>query len=138
MRATSVSWWCPKGHKNDGSSSLCDTCGHSRREKHAQVHSSERAVVYINPATGERRTPARADVPIPEVYAQQGFERQEIMSMGAWEKQSGLIHEASNFNLGNEPIPEDYRYPKADPKVVHELAVDIAQAAASGPWTGGL
>ena len=102
------------------------------------MHSSERAVVYYNPATGEHRTPARADVPMPEVYQRQGFERRELLSMLSWEKESGVVHEATNFNAGNEPETDrDVPY-KPDPKVVHELAKDIAAANASGPWTGGL
>jgi hypothetical protein len=114
---------------------MCLYCGQQRNERHAQVHASERAVVYYNPQTGEHRTPARADQPVPEVYAKQGFERREILSMGAWEKESGVVHEASNYNPGNEAVDCE---PKTttDPKYRQVIIDDIRAAIASGPWTG--
>lgn len=137
------SWWCRNNHRNEGSDEVCTQCGMTRREKHAQPHASERAVVYENPRTGEMRTPPRADAPMPEVYARQGYERREIMSMSAFEKETGKIHEATNFNPGNETVghdgsPADPASPKLSKEVKEALAKDIAAAAASGPWTGGL
>lgn len=76
----------------------------------AQPHVRERAVVYKNPLTGEHRTPARADTPMPEVYARQGYERHEIMNMAKHERDTGSVHEATNFNRGNEET--NYRDPK--------------------------
>ena len=103
MRLTFHAWWCGRcSTKNTGK--VCTNCTQPRFEKHAQVHTQDRAVVYYNPATGEHRTPPRADAPIPQVYANQGFERMEIMSMIDYEKQTGIIHEASNFNSGNATI----------------------------------
>jgi arginine deiminase len=136
MRATRYKWWCPRGHGNDGNNRFCYQCGHDKVEIHAQVHTRDRAVIFYNTKTGEHRTPARADQPIPEVYRAQGFERKEILSMIEWEKQSGVVHEASNFNAGNETISVEPTLPRPDAKIVHELAKDIADAAASGPWTG--
>jgi hypothetical protein len=102
------------------------------------VHASERAVVYVNPQTGEHRTPARADLPMPEIYARQGFERREILDMSAYEKSQGVVHEASNFNAGNEPVPEaDGVVPPLAPAAKEALIRDIAEAFASGPFTGG-
>jgi hypothetical protein len=73
---------------------------------------------------------------MPEVYSRQGFERHEIMNMGSWERQTGVVHEATSFNPGNEPNPDrEPELPKHDPKVIAELAQGIAEAAASG-WTG--
>lgn len=92
--------------------------------------------MYYNPATGEHRTPPRADMPMPVQYERQGFERREIMSMTSWEKESGTVHEATNFNPGNEVICNDPVPPKVDPKLIHDLAKDMADAFASGPWTG--
>lgn len=114
----------------------CVKCGQQHYERHAQVHASERAVVYYNPATGEHKTPARADQNVPEIYAQQGFERREIMHMGSWEKESGTVHEATTFNPGNEEFCHDPVIPKANPKVIHDLLTDMAAANASGEWTG--
>jgi len=57
------------------------------------------------------------------------------MSMTAWEKESGSVHEQTNFNAGNEVSCTDPVMPKPDPKVIHEIARDIAAASASGPWT---
>jgi hypothetical protein len=73
---------------------------------------------------------------MPAEYARQGFERVEIMNMTRFEKESGVVHEATNFNPGNEPNTSSPRDYKPDPKMVHDLAVDIAAAAASGEWTG--
>jgi hypothetical protein len=129
-------WICPFGHTNTRNFVACDTCGHTRREKHAQVHASERAVVYWNPATGERRTPLRNDLPVPEIYAQQGFERREILNMGQYEKETGLVHEATNFTAGNEPSPSmDPVRPPTPPAVREALINDVRDAIASGPWT---
>jgi len=135
-RYTLQFWYCWCKTKNEPAAEICVKCGASRHERHAQVHQSERAVIYRNPVTGERRTPARADQPMPEVYARQGFERMEIMNMTRYEKETGVIHEASNYSAGNETTA--FREPepaKAAPEVIAELARDVAAAAASGPWT---
>ena len=139
MRLTLQSWWCWRGHKNDPSDRRCHVCDTPRVEKHAQVHASERAVVYFNPQTGEHRTPPRADMPIPDQYTKDGFERREIMNMTQWEKESGVVHEASTFNSGNNDIPQDTRDEvHTPPEVKQALIDDIRAAIASGPWTGGL
>jgi hypothetical protein len=75
---------------------------------------------------------------MPAVYQQQGFERREILNMSAWEKEAGVVHEATSFNPGNEPIPDKVETPKPPKEVIDALARDIAEANASGPWTGGL
>lgn len=125
-------------YRNIPENRTCVHCGHPRHERHAQVHASERSVVYYNPATGEHRTPARADQPLPEVYARQGFERKEILNMGSWERDANVVHEATSFNSGNEPMPQTPERPKPPKDVIDALARDIAEANASGPWTGGL
>jgi hypothetical protein len=93
-------------------------------------------VVFYNPATGEHRTPARADTPLSSSYAAAGFERREIMNMTAWEKESGTVHEATNFNPGNEMIETPLPEPKKNPEAMKVLTDDIRAAIASGPWTG--
>ncbi len=135
MRAANYLWWCPSGHKNGPSDKECHACKHKKMERHAQVHASERAVVYYNPATGEHRTPARADQPMPAVYSNQGFERREILSMTGWEREAGVVHEPTNFNSGNEVISTDPPPLKHKPELIKALARDFADAAATG-FTG--
>lgn len=74
---------------------------------------------------------------MPSVYAKQGFERHEIMSMIQYEKETGVIHEATNFHPGNEPDPTQTPEPVGAPKeLIRSMVDDIRAAAASGPWTG--
>jgi len=137
MRRTLYLWWCG-GCKtqNAATHTHCIRCGTSRKEKHAQVHTSERAVVYYNPATGERRTPPRADQPMPEVYARQGYERREILNMTQYERDTGLVHEATSFHPGNEPSPSmDPPHPKMPREARERLIDDVRAAIASGPFT---
>jgi hypothetical protein len=129
-------WWCPAGHPNGPENRLCVQCNHDRIERHAQIHQSDRAVVYVNPITGERRTPARADLPLPAIYANQGFERHEILSMSQFERQTGLVHEATSFNKGNEPTPEAPN--PTPPKIKDEVMRDLVQSIAPGAWTDPL
>ena len=128
-------WICRCSTRNGPGEKRCSNCGALRVERCAAVHSSERAVVYVHPLTGERRTPARADQPMPEVYANQGFERVEIESMVKFERETGLIHEPTNFNAGNEAVPVEPPHKSAPRKLIDSLARDISDAAASGPWT---
>ncbi len=106
--------------------SLCVTCGQPRplgswpycddssgRHGHgygrggnliSSIHPSERAVVYVNPKTGEHRTPARADQVMPEVYRRQGYERHELdthQKRIEFERKTGLVHEASHCDRGS-------------------------------------
>jgi hypothetical protein len=133
-RVTHHSWWCGTcGSRNTSHNRQCIKCANNRFEKYANVRASDRAVVYYNPITGEHRTPPRADQPIPEVYARQGFERKEIENISKWEKEAGVVHEATNFTAGSEPSAERYGVPKVDKAAVIN---DIRDAIASGPWTG--
>lgn len=135
-RYTLQAWWCWRNHRNTGDQKKCAACGALRIEKHAQVHASERSVVYYNPLTGEHRTPMRNDQPVPEVYVQQGYERREILNMTKWEKEAGVVHEASNFSPGNEVAAmREPEVPTAPKEVIDQLAKDWADAAASGPFT---
>lgn len=68
----------------------------------ASIHKSERATIYVNPRTGERRIPAEANVAMPAVYARQGFERLELdtaQKRNDFERKTGLVHERSNFDV---------------------------------------
>ena len=135
-RVTHHLWVCHLGHTNPASNLRCQICGVLHFQPNAQVPESSRAVVWSNPSTGERRTPPRNDIPLPAVYAKQGFERQEIMSMSAFQKQTGLIHEQTDLLPGNEDIPmREPERPKLKPEVVRDLAEDLRAAFASGEWT---
>lgn len=137
MRATLIFWECLDcKHINRVRFDRCEKCSGRRVPVHAQVRESQRAVVYTNPLTGERRTPPRADQPIPEIYARQGFERTEIFDMSAYEKATGVVHESTNFSPGNEPSPwkEPERRP-TPPEVTQALVDDLRSAIASGPFT---
>jgi hypothetical protein len=62
-------------------------------------------VIYRNPRTGEIRHPARADVAVPAIYAQQGYERVELDSPQAireYEQTSGRLHERTHFDSVND------------------------------------
>lgn len=57
--------------------------------------------------------------------------------MSAYEKEMGVVHEATNFNLGNEPNNADVvPTVKRDPEVMKALVDDMRAAMASGPFTG--
>lgn len=119
---------------------FCHQCGRKWQPRDASVHAREKAIVYEHPVTGERRVPPRSDCPMPMAYARQGFVRREIESMVSFERQTGLVHEPSNFARGNEPSPyrPDEQSKKAPKEVVEKLVTQVRDAAASGPWTGGL
>jgi predicted nucleic acid-binding Zn-ribbon protein len=135
VRYTLHYWICWCHHQNGPDLKTCESCGAARFQRNAQVHAGDRAVVFYNPATGEHRTPARADAPMPEVYARQGFERREILSMLQYERETGVVHEASNFLPGNEPGPREPGGPKVTPEARAQLLTDVRDMLASGPLT---
>jgi hypothetical protein len=96
-RYTLQFWICGACREKNAPSAECGRCGARRIPRVAQPQAAGRAVVYRNPMTGEYRTPPRNDEVMPEVYRMQGYERHEIMNMGAWEKESGAVHEGSNW-----------------------------------------
>lgn len=75
------------------------------------VSSNERAVVYRNPETGEYRVPGRSDRPIHPKYQAAGFtERVELGSgpeVRKFEKATGMVHEASNYDSGSGHAEKD-------------------------------
>ena len=69
-RRTRVLWYCGQcGEQNPGDIRHCRKCERDSIERHAAIHQSERAVCFRHPVTGEIRRPARADQPMPQVYA---------------------------------------------------------------------
>lgn len=70
----------------------------------AAIHTSERAVIFRNPRTGEVRYPPRADAPLHPKYAMQGYVREEIRTHSerkALERETGRIQEAAYFDNGS-------------------------------------
>jgi len=80
-------------------------CPHgSTHGRAAAVDAAERCVVWENPHTGEVRYPGRNDVPIPERYARQGFERREmptLSSLRRFENERGVVNEAAHWDRGS-------------------------------------
>lgn len=91
-------WICGLCKTENRRSHTCSKCGTSRRERHAAVHSSERAIVFRNPRTGEVRFPATTDQPMALQYQAAGFERVSIQHMTKFERDTGRVHEASNYD----------------------------------------
>jgi hypothetical protein len=138
-RYTSLGWWCGLcQQKNSPDSRKCSKCGSNKFQKNAKISHAERAVIYTHPLTGERIVPPRADTPMPQTYVDRGFVRKEITSMSQFEKETGLVHEASNFCPGNEPIPDNTQFPQVSKETKEALVNDMREAIASGPFTGGL
>ena len=108
-----------------GPDGTCDSCGAVRRigdwpdcphgrpylsTPIAAIHVKERSVIYRNPRTGETRTPARSDQPMPEVYARQGYERVELdtpQAIRTHERETGSIHEATWYDSGSGRAERD-------------------------------
>lgn len=68
------------------------------------AHPSERSVVYRNPRTGQVAYPPRNDQPMPQVYAQAGYERHEMPSLRdieRLEKQDNVRSEVAWFDRGS-------------------------------------
>ena len=74
-------------------------------------------------------------MPMPDRYVEAGFERREIDSMLAWEREAGVVHEATNFAPGNEPMSQE-KLPEPNPEARKAVIDDIVAAVNSGPWTG--
>lgn len=91
-------WICGLCKTENRQSGACSKCGSPMRERHASVHSSERAVVFRNPRTGEIRYPATIDQPMAPQYQAAGFERVAIQHMTKFEHDTGRVHEASNYD----------------------------------------
>ncbi len=74
-------------------------------------------------------------MPMDPIYQAQGYVREEIMSMVQHERETGSVHEATNFVPGNEPNPEMTPTPSCPKEVKEALFKDIMDAHQSGNWT---
>lgn len=76
----------------------------SGRSVPAAVHSKERSVVYRNPKTGSVAYPGRNDLPMPDRYARNGYERVEFDSLNKLDKfcaEKKLVNETASFDKGS-------------------------------------
>ncbi len=88
-------------------------CPHERVTRvDAQIHASEKVTVFANPTTGEVRIPGRGDIAInPKLYNAGFTERRTIdthSQLRGLEKQTGTIHEGSNYNKNSATADRDY------------------------------
>lgn len=62
-------------------------------------------------------------MPMPEIYARQGFERLEIQNMTQYERAHNVVHEDSNYNAGNAEaaLTRAPELPRKDPRVIDAL-----------------
>lgn len=74
-------------------------------------------------------------MPMDPKYVAQGFVREEVMSMLQHERETGSVHEATNFMPGNEPSPYRDPAPRVPKEVKEALIRDVRDACASGNWT---
>lgn len=97
---------CPKchAHYRIGEWPFCPHGRPRGGNRITAIHTSERSVVYFNPRTGEHRTPGRNDLPVPDVYARQGYVRRELSTaaeVAQFERETGAVHERSWFDPGS-------------------------------------
>lgn len=70
----------------------------------AAVHERERCVVWQHPGTGEVRYPMANNIPMPDRYQKQGFERREMPSLASMEsfcREKGMINEIAHWDSGS-------------------------------------
>lgn len=82
----------------------CAGMGHSLKGTYwsgnAQIHQSEKVAIYRAP-DGSVSIPGRADRPMHPKMKEAGYVREELNTgadVARIEKETGLIHEASNYN----------------------------------------
>jgi hypothetical protein len=76
----------------------------------AEIHASEKVVIYENARTGDQRIPGRGDRPIHPKLAAEGYERKVLSNeeKKSMEKRKGLVHEPGNFRESGSAINKDY------------------------------
>ena len=81
-----------------------------RRAQSASVHSSERAAIWYNTATGKHATPGLNNVPMPERYRKAGYERREFHSLrdlDSYCKSENLLNHAANYDNSGRAYDDD-------------------------------
>ncbi len=76
----------------------------------ANVHSSDKVVIYENPATGDIRIPGRADRPMHPKYEAAGYQRKTldtISQIREVEQKKNLIHEGLNYSTNSAQADKD-------------------------------
>jgi hypothetical protein len=75
----------------------------------SQVRAGEKVVVYRGPQ-GDVKIPGRADRPMHPKLEAAGYQREELSTVGEvrkLEKETGLIHEASNYTKNSAQADKD-------------------------------
>lgn len=88
----------------------CHGRGHQLHSKDAQIHQSEKIVVWENPANGELRIPGRGDRPMPPGYAREGYVRKTIDTIAGVrevERKTGKISEVLNYDKNSARADRD-------------------------------
>ncbi len=89
---------------------------HGQRQFNTAFDKDDTAIVWQHPGTGEVRYPGRADRPMPERYAQQGFVPRELRTDQAYrkfEKERGVLSERAWFDRGSgKSFDNDGRLPE--------------------------
>ena len=81
-----------------------------RHTPYIGIHAKDRSVVWYNPKTGKHSTPGRSDVPMPDRYKKDGYERREFTSLrelDSYCKQNKLVNEAANYDSGSGRAYDD-------------------------------
>jgi hypothetical protein len=88
----------------------CRGQGHKMRHSDAQIHSSEKMVVWERDGTGEIRIPGRGDRPVSPKYAAEGYRRKVIDTIAGVrevERKTGKISERLNYDQNSARAERD-------------------------------
>lgn len=86
----------------------------SRRHYVPSFHDKDKVVVWES-STGDVKYPPRNDVPMPERYKQQGYQRRELSSLQEihrFEKQHNVLSEIAWFDRNGRGHDSEVRRPK--------------------------
>lgn len=70
----------------------------------ARISGPDTLALWKHPATGKVLYPGRNDVPMPERYRQQGYERIELRSLreiDSFSRRHNLVNEAAHYDRGS-------------------------------------
>ena len=74
------------------------------------LHPKDSVTVYQHPRTGKVLYPGRNDVPMPERYRAQGYERLHLRSLHEidhFSRQHGVVNEAAHYDPGSGRAYDD-------------------------------
>ena len=88
----------------------CKGAGHEMQFHDAQIHASQKVVVYENQHNGDIRIPGRTDRPMHPKYEAAGYRRKTIDSIGGVrevERKTGLQSEILNYDANSARADRD-------------------------------